>query len=288
MRSEPSGTDPEKTVGHPAPALPGYLPQPAATPGHPGQAAPGYPPPAVPGYPAQVTTGYSFQAAGLGYPAYPAPGAGGWHWRRWLHGRAWLLLLLGPFGWTTWAAFLYVGIRARRPWWLAWAAVYASMIVAAFILDLPANAGSTTSGGVGVILELLAWVGGGVHALAISGSAVRRIDDRADPTIKAARQRIERRAEGRRLLFREPQLAREAGLGRPDITGADDYGLVDVNHATEPGLRLLPGVTEDTVRQIVQVRAVTGGFSSVEDLAVAVLLPASMVEQLRDVAVFVP
>ncbi len=35
--------------------------------------------------------------------------------------KAWLLLTI-PFGFTTWAAFLYIGIRARRPRWLAWAA----------------------------------------------------------------------------------------------------------------------------------------------------------------------
>jgi hypothetical protein len=43
-----------------------------------------------------------------------------------LRARAWLLLCL-PFGITTWAAFLYICIRARRPRWLVWAGVYAGM-----------------------------------------------------------------------------------------------------------------------------------------------------------------
>ena len=42
-------------------------------------------------------------------------------------GKAWLLLAI-PLGFTTWAAFLYIGIRARRPQWLAWAAVYAATL----------------------------------------------------------------------------------------------------------------------------------------------------------------
>jgi len=33
--------------------------------------------------------------------------------------KAWLLLCL-PFGLTTFAAFLYIGIRAHRPRWLVW------------------------------------------------------------------------------------------------------------------------------------------------------------------------
>src|SRR5437764_228820 len=54
----------------------------------------------------------------------PVPGAGthaargGSKFRE----KAWLLLCL-PVGLTTWAAFLYIGIRARRRRWLAWAAV---------------------------------------------------------------------------------------------------------------------------------------------------------------------
>jgi hypothetical protein len=65
------------------------------------------------------------------------------------------------------------------------------------------------------------WLGGGAQALAISGDAARRIQDRADPALDAARRRIERRAQGRRLLATRPALARETGLGRPDIPGAD-------------------------------------------------------------------
>ena len=42
-------------------------------------------------------------------------------------GKAWLLLCL-PVGLTTWAAFLYIGIRARRRRWLAWAGVYLAAV----------------------------------------------------------------------------------------------------------------------------------------------------------------
>ena len=51
----------------------------------------------------------------------------------------------------------------------------------------------------------------------------------------AARTRIERRATGRHMLASQPALAHEVGIGRPDIPGADDYGLIDVNHC--PGGR---------------------------------------------------
>jgi hypothetical protein len=44
-----------------------------------------------------------------------------------LRSKAWLLLTI-PLGLTTWAAFVYIGIRARRVQWLAFAALYAALV----------------------------------------------------------------------------------------------------------------------------------------------------------------
>ncbi len=202
-------------------------------------------------------------------------------------GKAWLLLAVIPFALTTWAAFVYIGIRARRPRWLAWAAVYAAMLVAYLVIDTTAqhsNAAAAAAAAIG----LLAWIGGGAHAFAISDDAVRRIRGRTDPALDAARMRIERRAEGRKLLAKQPVLAKEIGLGRPDIPGADDYGLVDVNHASPEALARMPGITDQIARQIVGKRAQAGGFSSVEDLGLVLDLAPGIVEQVRDTAIFIP
>jgi hypothetical protein len=88
---------------------------------------------------------------------------------------------------------------------------------------------------------LLTWIGGGIHAIAVSNDAVRRIQSRADPILEAAKTRIERRAQGRHLLATQPALAKEVGVGRPDISGADDYGLIDVNHCPAATLASVPG-----------------------------------------------
>lgn len=106
--------------------------------------------------------------------------------------------------------------------------------------------------------------------------------------LDAAKVRLQRRAEGRRLLARDPLLAREVGLGRPDLPGSDDFDLVDVNHASEQALWLLPGITEDVIRQIVKVRQDIGGFDSAEDLGDALHLPLAMVDEMAEAAVFVP
>lgn len=217
----------------------------------------------------------------------PAAGAAGQAPAVRLRSKAWLVLAAVPLGFTTWAAFLYIGVRARRPQWLAWAGIYAATLAGYAILDNPAHPSSTAKG-LAAGLALLTWIGGGVHAIAVSSDAVRRIQDKADPVLEAARTRIERRAQGRHLLATQPSLAREVGVGRPDVPGAEDYGLVDVNHAPAAALATLPGMTGDLARRTVEEREQAGGFSSVEDLGLLLDLPPGTVDQMRDMAIFVP
>ncbi|HYZ52190.1 MAG TPA: helix-hairpin-helix domain-containing protein [Streptosporangiaceae bacterium] len=199
-------------------------------------------------------------------------------------GKAWLLLAI-PLGFTTWAAFLYIGVRARRPVWLAWAAVYAATLAGYATLDTPAHP-SNTAQGIAAVLAMVTWIGGGIHAMLVSNDAVRRIQARTDPDLEAARVRIQRRAEGRHLTATQPALAREVGVGRPDLAGADDYGLVDVNHASAAAIARLPGMTDQLARRTVDARIQAGGFSSVEDLGMLLNLRPDTVDQMRDMAIF--
>ena len=137
-------------------------------------------------------------------------------------------------------------------------------------------------------LLLLTWVGGGTHAAAISHTVGNRIAGRTDPAVAAARVRMERRAEGRRLVATQPALAKELGIGRPDLPGADDYGVIDINHAPAQALTRLPGVTESLATRIAETRAQTGGFSSIEELGLLLDLPPAAVDQMRDMALFTP
>jgi DNA uptake protein ComE-like DNA-binding protein len=200
--------------------------------------------------------------------------------------KAWLLLCV-PFGVTTWAAFLYIGIRARRARWLAWTAVYAVGLVVWILLDAPAHPDGTRLG-LAAVFWVLTWIGGGIHAIVISNDAARRIEARNDPALDAARTRIERREQGRHLLATQPTLAKEAGIGRPDVPGADDYGLVDVNHASADALAQVPGVTRDLAHQIAAQRQQVGGFSSIEDLETCLNVAPGTIDQMRDTAIFVP
>jgi helix-hairpin-helix protein len=197
----------------------------------------------------------------------------------------WLLLIaVGVGGCTTWAAFLYIGIRARRRSWVAWAIVYGALTTLwLVIINSTTNSIATD---IGAAAALIAWIGGGIHAAAIRGNAARRIRPSAGPRLEAARRRIERRAEGKRLAAKDPRLAKEVGVGRPDLPGAEDYGLVDVNHASQEALCRLPEITPEMAGRIAETRESARLFESVEDLGISLDLSPSLVDDIREYAVF--
>lgn len=202
-----------------------------------------------------------------------------------VHPNLWLMLVAVGLGFTTWIFFLYIGIRAQRRSWLAWAAVYSALFALWVVMD-NALPNSSIATDIGAVAALLAWIGGVVHVAAIRGKAARRIRPSDGPRLEAARQRIDRRAEGRRLAAKDPRLAKEVGVGRPDLPGADDFGLVDVNHVSQEALCGLTGITPEIARRIAETRESVGLFTSAEDLGVSLDLSPSLVDDIREYAVF--
>ena len=136
------------------------------------------------------------------------------------------LTVLGAGVWT-WVVFLMLGIRARRRAWLLWSAVYAALTVALVILETLPDSGGTAAD-IAVIPFILAWFGGIVHVAVISKDATRRIQRLNAPSLVAARERIERRAEGRRLAAQDPLLARELGVGCPGVPRRSMASTVEI------------------------------------------------------------
>lgn len=110
----------------------------------------------------------------------------------------------------------------------------------------------------------------------------------SDPRLDDARERLERREKALALARENPQLALEAGVGRPDLPGALDGGVVDVNHASAAALACLPTCDAKLSEQIVAIREQVDGFASLEDLGAVLDLPADQVERLRQHVVFLP
>jgi len=197
----------------------------------------------------------------------------------------WVALAAVPFGFTTWAAFLYAGLRTRRRNLLIASGVYGAMLIGYVVLDTVGHSRGADLA-VGTILALGAWIGGFVHALAIRRSVEDQLELVDSSAVEAASRALARRQYGRELVRTQPALAKQLGIGRPDLPNSDSYGLIDVNHADAAALATLPGMTDDLARRVADFCGEGGSFVSVEDLGLFLDLPAPAVDAMREQAVF--
>lgn len=104
-----------------------------------------------------------------------------------------------------------------------------------------------------------------------------------DPAIAKSLDARKRRAEWAALSIKDPGLARDLMVGRPDLGRQyDDGGLVDVNHAPEAVLVSHLGFRVDQARKVIEVRDQVGRFESIDDLSVLADLPPQMLDDIRD------
>jgi DNA uptake protein ComE-like DNA-binding protein len=200
------------------------------------------------------------------------------------HRSRWPYISLIPVGFGAWAP-IYAGVKAREPKWVAIGALWTAMIVVALILS--SGHGHGDDGLVGA-LAIIAWVGGIATSFSIRGAYEQQL---GSPVLRAAEvgeQRLRDRQQAQRIARENPALAKEMGIGRPDLTGAADAGLVDVNNASVTALLKLPGVDGDVATLIVEAREKVHGFASLEDMGAALDLDGHLVEGLRGAVVFLP
>ena len=196
-------------------------------------------------------------------------------------GTSWVWLSVFPLGLGAWAP-VYAGAKAQNRQWLALGILWSLIVLAGWI------------GAVNLERSL----GGG-----------RRPDRRRlgrrdrDVLLHPPRLRPPARELVRCCASRRPgaPVGARAGSapvpGEPDprsrdrrrttdLPGAQDAGLVDINGAPATVIAHLPGVDAALASRIVEARADTGGFSSVEDLGATLDLDAHLVEGIRGEAVF--
>jgi DNA uptake protein ComE-like DNA-binding protein len=109
-----------------------------------------------------------------------------------------------------------------------------------------------------------------------------------DVRLDAARDRLAQHEKALTLAREDPRLAVEAGVGRPDLPGAFDGGVVDINHAPVEVIACLPNFDADLARRLIKTRQEIDGFASLGDLGIVLDLPGNHVESLRDHVVFLP
>ena len=181
------------------------------------------------------------------------------------------------------SVLIYAGVRARRALWLGLGLLWAAVVVSGLVWSSAASGHSPLPG----LLLIFGWVGTVATTFAIRPAWERQMDSVFEIQEELARDRLADRHRARRLVTRNPSLAQEMGIGRPDLQGAH-AGLVDVNNASATALQELPGVDAELAAEIVNTREQLGGFSSLQDLGETLDIDGGIVERIRGRAVFLP
>jgi DNA uptake protein ComE-like DNA-binding protein len=182
-----------------------------------------------------------------------------------------------------------VKLRDRRMWVVT--AAYAIVELALFVSlggsgGPEATEGSPLYGGLLVALIITATV----HAFLLRGRvfAVSPTQElAAQPAMAAALAARQRREQARAVAARDPALARDLRIGRPDLPSEfDDGGLVDVNSVPAQVLVDRLGLSPTQAAQVVEARDRLGGFSGPEELTAFAELPEATVKVLGDRLLF--
>jgi len=210
----------------------------------------------------------------------------------------WYLLLAGlSFGFLACVPFWHAVQRLQRADVRKWAVAFTVVTVWLVVLmaltpernpdGTSGNPTISTLGGFSVIAAVaVAMVRlNGLRKEVYGGAAPPSRPVHGDPAIAAVLASRQKRAEARDMLARDRPMARELGVGRPDLgRGFDDGGLVDINGAPATVIAQRCDLTPQQAAAVVaarDARAGTGWFN-VDEVLIDVPLPDDVADRIRE------
>jgi DNA uptake protein ComE-like DNA-binding protein len=189
------------------------------------------------------------------------------------------------------AIMIAAKIKQSRAWWWAAGLTTAWFLGFALVSSQPEDADNVWSTS-GVLFYLAAWIGGVVYSLVMGPKldwspkafpVVAPTYDRNSAAMAEVQVGRQKRAAARELARRDPQMARDLRMGRPDLPRQyDDGGLVDVNSAPEEAMAKWLGLSAAQSAQVVEVRQHLGTFEHPEDLVNLAGLEPNTYDQVKD------
>ena len=180
--------------------------------------------------------------------------------------------------------------RRRTRDWLVFAGYLAASTAVLILLAVPGpdDPASDTAAAAAIALALALMAVGAVHAFVAFRPLPQASGALAsEQALTTARARMDRRRQARELAERNPVLARDLKIGRPDLPhDYDDGGLVDVNQVPGDMLASRLGLTPAESAAVIAARDQLGRFSSPEELSLYAQLPPDRMEALRDWMMF--
>jgi hypothetical protein len=199
----------------------------------------------------------------------------------------WAVVPVVSVGFLSWVPFVYAATRTRARKYQIFTAVYLALAIVAGVL-VSINHGNGTTGGLGGLILIAAAAGGCAHVISIRNEYGRLLAASDDPRLLMAEHRVELRERALEIAKSNPKRALELGVGRPDVPGSFDGGLIDVNHAGAEALTTLPGIDREKAKRIIELRMNGTGFESAEDLDMVLDLDPGTLADLSRSAVFLP
>jgi DNA uptake protein ComE-like DNA-binding protein len=198
----------------------------------------------------------------------------------------WALIPIATFGWGAPFTFTYAALRLRSRSLGVCAGAYTAVAVVSFYLAGNNNDNSWQANA-GVAIAAIAGVIGTAQAFVIRERVVSGRGGN-DTALGHAEERLRLRERARTIAAKNPSLAHELQIGRPDRSRRfDDGGLVDVNHVPMACLVQVAGIDQPTAEMIVEVRDGVGGFTSVDDVSVTLGLPPNALDYAAGRLIFI-
>jgi hypothetical protein len=208
----------------------------------------------------------------------------------------WAAVPLWSLGMLSFGPFLWLAVTRRRRSDIVATVVYAAAVATALVLVSVQTATNShpASAAAGGLLVALMFAGAGHSLVAFRPSrsevpqdAIRTMADRNVSAISGAKDRINARGEARKLTQKDPELARELRIGRPDLArDYDDGGLVDMNHVPATVLVSHLGLSVEQAAKVVTVRSEINRFDGPSDLEEYAGLPPERVDELSELMIF--
>lgn len=221
--------------------------------------------------------------------------------RNWFRAGGWYFVVtVATAGLAAWVPFVHAAMRLGRPRPVVRNAILfgAATVALGVLLSLAPNGpdGKPTNG-------VLSSIGGFLALFVIAAGCLlqaplrRRVyfgaqaepEPAVDPAVATVLAARARRAEARDLVHRDPLLARELHIGRPDLAGTyDDGGLVDLASAPAAVIAQVCGIEAPVAESIVAMRETSIGLNAVDDVFTLTDAPLAAWDRIRDRAVIVP
>lgn len=206
-------------------------------------------------------------------------------------GKWYFVITLVSVGLLSAVPFFHAASRLQRPSLRTVGAAFAAVGLLSFAMvgSAPTNDSGEVTGWLSSLGSTLALGNMFVASLLLIGlrrqvydAVLIRPPSRNQGAMSDVGEARRRRGEARRLAAADPMMARELGIGRPDLDRYDDGGLLDLNVASVDQLVTLCGLRRDHAARVVDARTAIGRFLSIEDAIVYGQLSEDETELLRE------